>query len=393
MGTHVKKLAVGALTLIMLFGVLTIAQAQESDGADSAPTRLGPDEGAAFAMTNRSTDNEIISYRRAANGALTRVGSTSTRGNGIGTDLDTQGALRLSADNRFLYAANAGSDDVTVFSVNGTQLTFLQKVYAGDEPNSLTIHGNLLYVLDGSVAGNGIRGFRRTADGTLTPLPFSFRLLSSPIAVPGQVEFSPNGRFLLVTQKTTNVLLTPPDAIDVFRVLPGGLTLPMPQRMASNGLRPFSLAFRNDSQLFVVESFNAAPEASAASSYRLTDNGTLEVISGSIPNQQTDTCWVVITKDGRYAFTANFGSGTISSYRFAPNGQVVLVEGNAAFLGMDSQPVDLALSTDSRYLYLLLRGTGGVASFRIQDDGGLTPLGVVTGGLPVADGASGLAVF
>lgn len=393
MGTHVKKLAVGALTLIMLFGVLTIAQAQESDGADSAPTRLGPDEGAAFAMTNRSTDNEIISYRRAANGALTRVGSMSTRGNGIGTDLDTQGALRLSADNRFLYAANAGSDDVTVFSVNGTQLTFLQKVYAGDLPNSLTIHGNLLYVLDGSVAGNGIRGFRRTADGTLRPLPFSFRLLSSPIAVPGQVEFSPDGRFLLVTQKTTNVLLTPPDAIDVFRVLPGGLTLPMPQRMASNGLRPFSLAFRNDSQLLVVESFNAAPEASAASSYRLTDNGTLEVISGSIPNQQTDTCWVVITKDGRYAFTANFGNGTISSYRFAPNGQVVLVEGKAAFLGMDSQPVDLALSTDSRYLYLLLRGTGGVASFRIQDDGGLSPLGVVTGGLPVADGASGLAVF
>ncbi|MBA3798849.1 MAG: lactonase family protein [Actinomycetota bacterium] len=393
MGTHVKKLAVGALTLIMLFGVLTIAQAQESDGADSAPTRLGPDEGAAFAMTNRSTDNEIISYRRAANGALTRVGSMSTRGNGIGTDLDTQGALRLSADNRFLYAANAGSDDVTVFSVNGTQLTFLQKVYAGDNPNSLTINGNLLYVLDGSVAGNGIRGFRRTADGTLTPLPFSFRLLSSPIAVPGQVEFSPDGRFLLVTQKTTNVLLTPPDAIDVFRVLPGGLTLPMPQRMASNGLRPFSLAFRNDSQLLVVESFNAADGASAASSYRLTDNGTLEVISGSIPNQQTDTCWVVITKDGRYAFTANFGSGTISSYRFAPNGQVVLVEGNAAFLGMDSQPVDLALSADSRYLYLLLRGTGGVASFRIQDDGGLSPLGVVTGGLPVADGASGLAVF
>jgi len=393
MGTHVKKLAVGALTLIMLFGVFTIAQAQESDGADSAQSRLGPDEGAAFAMTNRSTGNEIITYRRAANGALTRIGSTPTRGNGIGTDLDTQGALRLSSDNRFLYAANAGSDDVTVFSVNGTQLTFLQKVYAGDEPNSLTINGNLLYVLDGSVAGNGIRGFRRAADGTLTPLPFSFRLLSSPIAVPGQVEFSPNGRFLLVTQKTTNVLLTPPDAIDVFRVLPGGLTLPMPQRMASNGLRPFSLAFRTDSQLVVVESFNAADGASAASSYRMTANGTLEVISGSIPNQQTDTCWVVITKDGRYAFTANFGSGTISSYGFAPGGQISLLDGKAAFLGMDSQPVDLALSADSRYLYLLLRGTGGVASFRIQDDGGLTPLGVVTGGLPVADGASGLAVF
>ena len=56
--------------------------------------------------------------------------------------------------------------------------------------------------------------------------------------------------------------------------------------------------------------------------------------------------------------------------------------------------MDLDLAAGSRYLYLLLRGTGGVAAFAIQDDGALSPRGhVVTGGLPVADGASGLAVY
>ncbi len=230
---------------------------------------------------------------------MTRVGRVATRGTGIGTDLDTQGGLRLSSDHRFLYAVNAGSDDVTVFSVNGTQLTFLQKVYAGDEPNSLTINRNLLYVLDGSVAGNGIRGFKVASDGTLTPLPHSFRLLSSPIAVPGQVEFSPNGRLLLVTQKTTNVLLSPQSAIDVFRVDSNGLASAVPQREASHGVRPFSLAFRNDGRLLVAESFNAAPGRSAVSSYRVSANGRLGVTSGSIRNRQTDTCWIVITKDGR----------------------------------------------------------------------------------------------
>ncbi len=393
MVSRTKKIAVGALSLTTLLGVTTVAQAQGPDAASIAASRLGPNEGAAFAMTNRSTGNQIVTYRRAANGALTRVDRVSTRGNGIGTDLDTQGALRLSRDHRYLYAANAGSDDVTVFRVNGTRLTFLQKVYAGDEPNSLTIRGNLLYVLDGSVAGNGIRGFKVAANGTLAPLAGSFRLLSSPIAVPGQVEFSPDGNLLLVTQKTTNVLLSPESAIDVFRVGSNGLPSAMPKREGSHGIRPFSLAFRNDHQLLVAESFNAAPGRSAVSSYRVSANGSLGVISGSVRNHQTDTCWVVITKDGRYAFTANFGSGTISSYRFDSTGQVRLTDGKAAFLGPLSQPVDLALSDNSRYLYLLLRGTGAVAAFKISDDGRLDRLSLVRGGLPVADGASGLAAY
>jgi len=391
---RLRNLVVGAVSLITLLGLTVIPQALGSGAAEVARPQVAAVEGAAFAMTNRSTGNEIITYRRAAGGGLTHVGSIATGGTGIGTDLDTQGALRLSADHRFLYAANAGSDDVTVFSVNGTDLTFLQKVYAGDVPNSLTIHGDLLYVLDGSVAGNGILGFRLAADGTLSPLPDSFRLLSSPIAVPGQVQFSPDGRLLLVTHKTTNVLLSPRNAIDVFRVGSDGLASAMPKRNASHGLRPFSLAFRDDGTLLVVESFNAAPARSAVSSYRVSSDGDLSVISGSVRNRQTDTCWVVITEDGRYAFTANFGSGTISSYRLSDSGRIRLIDGDAAFLGDLSQPVDLALSADSRYLYLLLRGTGAVAAFRVQDNGRLSPRGVVTGGgLPVADGASGLAVY
>lgn len=390
---RVKGLAVGVLSLVTLAGVATFAVAQVSGATAGASSRLGRGEGAAFAMTNRSAGNEIVTYRRAANGALTRVGAVSTRGRGIGTDLDTQGPLQLSSDHRHLYAVNAGTDDITVFSVHGTQLTFRQKVYAGDEPNSLTISGNLLYVLDGSVAGNGIRGFRIASDGTLTALPNSFRALSSPVAVPGTVQFSPDGRLLLVTQKTTNEVLSPERALDAFQIASNGLASAIPKRDASHGVRPFSLAFRGNHQLLVAESFDATPGRAAVSSYRVSTSGSLAVISGSIPNRQTDSCWVVITKDGRYAFTANFGSGTISSYRFGPNGRVRVIDGKAAFLGTMSQPVDLAFNADNQYLYLLLRGTGGVAAFKIQNDGDLRPLGVVTGRLPVADGASGLAVY
>ncbi len=67
----------------------------------------------------------------------------------------------------------------------------------------MTLQGNLLYVLNGSVAGNGIRGFTVARNGRLTLIANSFRDLNSQIAVPGTLEFSPDGRIILVTHKTT----------------------------------------------------------------------------------------------------------------------------------------------------------------------------------------------
>lgn len=175
------------------FAIASLAWGAASAGADSEDQdeQDRSDErsaGAVFAMSDASAANRIFVYRRGDGGQLKRVGNVRTRGVGIGTDLDTQGGLCLGPDNRFLYAVNAGSDDISVFAVNGTRLEFIQKVYAGDEPVSLTLHGNLLYVLNGSVTGNGIRGFKVAHDGRLTALPDSFRALSSPIAVPGGIQ-------------------------------------------------------------------------------------------------------------------------------------------------------------------------------------------------------------
>lgn len=378
-----KKAAIGAVSLLALLNISALGRAEE----------LPPGGGAVFAMTNATQDNRIVAFRRAANGTLLMTGSTSTRGGGIGTDLDTQGALQLSVDNRFLYAANAGTDDISVFAVDGTELTLLQKVTAGDVPNSLTISGDLLYALLGSVAGNGITGFRIQSDGTLTPLPNSFRLLSSPIAVPGSIQFSPDGRVLLVPHKVTNVLVPPGRIIDAFTVATNGLPSAAPRPNRSNGLRPFSTDIRGDGTVVVVESFNAAPNRTAVSSYDLARNGELSVISRSVPNMQTDGCWIIITNDGRYVYTANFGSGSISSYRFGSNGGLSLLDSTAAFFGADTQPVDLALSENGRFLYLLLRGGGAIAALRIRDDGSLQSLDVSPRGLPENFGISGLAAY
>ncbi len=339
-------------------------------------------------MTNRAAKNQVVAFNRAADGTLTEVGTYSTRGNGIGVDFDTQGGLTLSADHRYLYACNPGSDNVTVFAVDGAKLTLIQKVSAGDQPLSITLSGGLAYVLDGSVAGNGVTGFTVAANGMLTPIPNSFRDLSSPIAVPGEALFSPDGRNLIVTGKVGSI-------IDVFNVRSDG-RLSKPVQNASFGPRPFAAAFRNDGRLLVLESGLPTLNNTSVSSYDLLrPSGTLSPITGSAKNGQTDGCWIVITNDQKYAYTANFVSGTISSYALSDNGTVSLINGTAAFSGLTSQPTDLAFDTETKYLYNLLRGTGAVSAYQVETNGNLTFLGIfgVGGALPVADGASGLAAY
>ncbi len=292
-------------------------------------------------QTNRAKNNEVVAFRRAADGTLTQTGRYSTGGSGIGVDFDTQGGLTLHNNHRFLYACNPGSDNVSVFAVDGSRLTMLQRVYAGDQPLSITFSGNLAYVLDGSVAGNGITGFTVGNDGRLTPIPDSFRALSSPIAVPGEVQFSPDGRSIVVTGKVGSLL-------DVFKVRSDGRLSEAVQN-PSAGRRPFAEAFRKDGRLLVVESGLPIEHNSAVSSYDLDTAVGLSVITASEKNGQTDSSWIVITNDQKYAFTANFASGTISSYSLRDNGRVDLLNGAAAFTGMNSQPTDLAFSTGSTY--------------------------------------------
>ncbi len=367
-----------------LFSVLFVAGVLSAVSQTSAP-------GAVFAMTNRAGNNEVVAFSRAPDGTLTQTGRYSTRGNGIGVDFDAQGGMRLSSDHRYLYACNPGSGDFTVFAVNGSSLQFLQKIYAGDQPLSLAISRNLLYVMDGSVASTQITGFTVGANGALTPLPNSTKMLSLPIAVPGEIQFSPDGKVLVVTQKVSSTIGF---TLDVFQIDASGL----PSDAIANqscGPRPFAEAFRNDGRLFVIKSGLPVMNNAGVSSYSLNQGGTLSAITGSAKNGQTDGCWIVITNDQQYAYTANFISGTISSYRLGADGSAVLIEGAAASTGLMSQPTDLGFSADTRYLYNLLRGTGGIAAFRVEANGSLTQLGLfgVGGGLPVADGASGLASY
>ena len=91
--------------------------------------------------------------------------------------------------------------------------------------------------------------------------------------------------------------------------------------------------------------------------------------------------------NGRYAYTTNTGSGTISSYAVQRrSGKLVLAQGVAATAG--AGPIDAAVSADGRRLYVLNAGSHTLGAYSVGSDGGLVNVGG-TDGLPV--GANGLA--
>jgi len=81
----------------------------------------------------------------------------------------------------------------------------------------------------------------------------------------------------------------------------------------------------------------------------------------------------------------------VSAFAIAPDGAISLVDasGGTALIGAGIN--DIALSHNSRYLYVLQTGGAqAIHTFRVQADGHLTALGPIAG-LPT--GTRGLAAF
>lgn len=348
--------------LVMILGILPVAYGEGMGNT-----------GAVYTMSNSMTGNDIMSFDRMADGTLSLSGTFPTQGLGTGGGLGNQGGLMLSEEDKMLLVVNAGSDEISVFKVKSDGLEFTDKVSSGGiRPVSIAIHKDLVYVLNSGGTGN-IAGFHLSDDGKLNPISGSTQPLSGPATGPAEISFSPDGDVLVVTEKTTSMIDT--YTVDHEGIANGPLT------RASNGLVPFGFAFDIRGHLIVSE----AP-SSSLSSYAVDKDGNLENISISVPDSQTAACWVVITKDGKFAYTANAGSNTISSYDISPKGILILLNGVAATTG--AGPIEMALSKNSKFLYNLNSGGQTITGFQIQTNGILTPVTTVSG---IPSSANGLA--
>lgn len=344
--------------LIALAAVVAAFAAQSASAASDTP-------GAVYTLTNAANGNAVAYFSRSAQGALTYVGQFATGGNGVGANLGSQGAIALSDDGRALYAVNAGSNTVSSFAVEPSGLRLTSQFPSGGvRPISVTVNGGLLYVLN--AGSETISGF--TTNGV--PLAGSTQHLLGHN--PAQIAFTPNGDELVVSEKGTQ-------SIDTFP-LAGGIAQ-AGVSSASAGATPFGFAFDNLGRLFVSEA------AGSASSYSV-DSAGAHTISGAVATHQAAPCWLVVGKNGKFAYTANAGAGTISGFAIAADGSLSLLDPTGASASGLAHPLDEAVSNNGRFLYVLNDGNHDVVGYRIAADGSLSPLGEV-GSLPA--GTVGLA--
>ncbi|MCB1875938.1 MAG: beta-propeller fold lactonase family protein [Chromatiales bacterium] len=338
--------------------------------------------GAVYTMSNEADGNRVLMFDRDLGGKLSPAGHVLTGGLGSGDGLGNQGAVILDPANRWLFVVNAGSNDISVFRVEAHGLTLIdQESSGGQRPISLTYAHNLLYVLNagGAVGGSdNISGFHVAADGLLTPIPGSTRTLSAADTGAAQVSFNSDGDVLMVTEKATNL-------IDTFTVAADG-TPGAINTFVSNGTVPFGFGFGKRNQVFVSEAASGS-----VSSYHVGEDGSLSTISLSVPTTEAAACWVVVSNDGRYAYTTNAGSDSISGYVVGFDGRIALLDANGVTgnTGKNTGPLDMVISSDGRNLYSLNGRSDTIGVFAIKDKGGLA---AKNANIAVPATANGLAV-
>ena len=319
-----------------------------------------------YTMDNAAAANSLVVYQAGIDGSLGPPHVVPTGGMGTGGGLGSQGAIALTEDGQWLLAVNAGSDDVSVFSIRRGDPVLTDRTPSGGSlPISVSTHRDTVFVLNAGGTPN-IAGFALDRNGMLHPIPGATLPLAG--SGPAQVSFSHDGRTLVVTDKPTN-------AIEVFRF--DGETLEGPFVHPSAGDTPFGFALDRRGFAVVSEAFGGQPGVSAVSSYRVLDDGGLELITASLGTTQTAACWVVVTRNQKYAYIANTGSSSITSMAVHRDGSLEMLEPVAGQTPPGTATIDLALDVGSRFLYALASGT--ITSFRVRADGSLVPTGTVSG--------------
>ncbi|MFJ8940260.1 lactonase family protein [Streptomyces sp. NPDC102365] len=390
--SRTRRIVVGGGALAVA-GAATVAVSLASASQYSG-SAAGADH-AVFVQGNELDGNTIHVFARDDNGKLSPSETYATGGQGgdqvdAPTDsLASQGSLVYDDPSGMLLAVNAGSGTVTSFRVKGQQLKDRRVVHSGGRfPASIAVHGKVAYVMNAGGEGS-VQGFRITSKG-LKPLKGSHRSLGlanedTPRfdTSPGEVEFAPDGRNLIVTTKGNNT-------VEVFPMKPNGLpAVAEPVVNESAGGVPFAINFdRTGKRMLVAEA-----EKSTVTTYQVKHDGKLKVLQQPLASGQEVLCW--LERAGDFFYGGNTGNSTVTGYRMDKRGKLALTNdvGIATPPSANSQGViDLAVTEDEKFVYVQNAVSGTVDGFRVEADGALTKV-TTAEGLPAFDesGMEGIA--
>jgi 6-phosphogluconolactonase len=140
-------------------------------------------------------------FDRHADGSLTPAAGSPfpAGGAGTGTGLADQGAIQLTPDGRFLIAVDAGSNQISVLRIHHdgslTPVPGGLVSSGGGLPDSVAVHGHLVYVANSGPGDASYTGFRLGPGGRLVPRSDSAAAPVARSARPGMTRDPLRRRF------------------------------------------------------------------------------------------------------------------------------------------------------------------------------------------------------
>jgi 6-phosphogluconolactonase len=378
---------------------LAIAISAGFIAAPAIATATIPVVGHVYVNDNTAGTNTIGAFDQHSDGSLTPMTGSpfSAGGAGTGTIIGSQGSIQATVDGNWILAVDAGSNQISVLAVGSdgslTPAPGSPVGSGGIEPVSIAVHDDLVYVANegNGTSGSNYTGFMLADDGRLTPLSNSTFALPAT-ALPGDILFNGTGKNLIGVEVGT----TDPSTflIDSFLVgSEGRLTPAAGSPFPAEAAGPFGSEFSpmEPHHLYVSNAHDGTNNGSV-SAFSVNPNAKLKSIGGSpFADNQTAPCWVEISHDGRYLFTVNTGSTTISSYRILANGSLSLIGSTPFNSGTGIRPFDARLDPAGDHLYVVDAAIASVSGFAV-DGGSLSELSSSPAALPTGATPFGVAI-
>jgi 6-phosphogluconolactonase (cycloisomerase 2 family) len=288
-------------------------------------------------------------------------------------------SLAATPDNKFLFATNSQSGNVTVFRIaaNGALTPTAGSPFPlGDTPNAIKISPDGRFLAVSFTFSDTIGMFTILSDGTLTPVP------GSPFPVPGAgvvggIDINNAGTLLF----SGNAISGQRGVINVFNITLNGALTPIPgSPFIMGGWNSNVVLLSADERFLFISNQNT----NTLTQLFVADNGTLTLPpsalrlnpGGAYPQQ-------MVMNQAATLLYVNNGNGTVSVFSTPSNAYITAVPGSAFAAGsgfvpgiaafppfVKTPPYNICIQDDSHKDVLRINSTTG--AYQFSRCGGLT---------------------
>jgi 6-phosphogluconolactonase len=295
-----------------------------------------------YVFATLPTSNAIVVYREdpASGGLVQLVGSPVTAGPAVQS-------LALHPSGKFLYAANSGQNNVSLYSVSAGSLTeTAARTPAGTSPTLLAIDsaGAFLYVANAGSSDVSVFSINQT-NGTLTPVTQLGSANTASIGLSAlNMAVAPSGNVLYVTGQGST---QQGGWIVAFPLTSGVLGSPLTGSPFTTGDNPYGLAIAPGGGFL----YTGNKTSSSISEFTINSDGTLTPLANSpISEVYNAPVSLVIDKSGKYLYAANQGNGNLIGYSIGSDGSLTLISTSPFVTG--TQPNFVAADPGGGYIFV-----------------------------------------